>query len=86
MSTNKREMIEARLNDAFSPSHLTVTDDSDEHIGHAGHQGGNRHFSITIRAESLDKLPSVTAHRKIYALFDDLIPEHIHALKIKILR
>lgn len=86
MSIDKKALIQDRLQKAFQPSQLSVTDDSDAHIGHAGYQGGNRHFSVTIRADAFDKLPSVTAHRKIYALFDDLIPDEIHALKIKILK
>jgi BolA protein len=78
------ELIKHRLQTAFSPSYLEVLDESDQHIGHAGHQGGGRHFAIIISADSLNALTRVEAHRKIYALFTDLIPEQIHALKIQV--
>lgn len=85
MTTNRLELIRYRLQSAFSPSHLEVIDESDKHMGHAGHQGGERHFAIVIAAERLNNLPRLEAHRAIYTLFTDLIPEQIHALKIKIL-
>lgn len=78
-------LIRARLEQAFSPTHLEVIDESDKHIGHAGHQGGNRHFAIVIAAADFKGLSRVAAHRKIYALFDDMIPNDIHALRISII-
>lgn len=82
---NKLELITTRLQQAFLPESLEVIDESDQHIGHAGHQGGGRHFAIVISAASLKPLSRVAAHRKIYALFEDLIPKEIHALRIKII-
>lgn len=81
---NKIEIIKSRLEDALQPSHLEVIDESDQHIGHAGHQGGGRHFAIVIAADSLHGISRVAAHRKIYDLFADMMPNEIHALKIKI--
>jgi BolA protein len=78
------ELITERLQQAFSPSYLEVLDESDQHIGHAGHQGGGRHFAIIITADSLAGISRLEAHRKIYALFTDLMPDQIHALKIKL--
>lgn len=79
------ELIKARITQALAPSHLEVLDDSDQHIGHAGHQGGGRHFSVVVQASCLEGLSRVAAHRKVYELFDDLMPHQIHALKIKII-
>lgn len=81
---NRSELIYSRLQQAFSPTHLEVIDESDQHIGHAGHQGGGRHFAVIIAADTLHGLSRVEAHRKIYDLFTDMMPEQIHALKIKI--
>jgi len=81
----RAEIIRERLEEAFSPSSLEVIDESDQHIGHAGHQGGGRHFAIVINADSLRGYSRVDAHRKIYDLFEDMMPEQIHALRIKIL-
>jgi BolA protein len=81
----KQDLIQQRLTQAFAPASLEVNDDSDQHRGHAGHGGGGRHFSIVISAAYFSNLSRVEAHRAIYALFSDLIPQEIHALKIKIL-
>lgn len=83
--SEKLALIQDRLTAAFQPSQLIVTDDSDQHAGHAGHGGGGRHFSITISADFFIDKSRVDAHRAIYALFPDLIPHEIHALKIKII-
>lgn len=85
ISQNRSLLIKDRLQQAFSPTHLEVIDDSDQHIGHAGHQGGGRHFSIIISAECFNHLTRIESHRQIYSLFTDLMPEQIHALKIKVI-
>jgi BolA protein len=87
MTTQKQEraaIIEARLKQAFSPSYLEVIDESHQHIGHAGHQGGGRHFAVIIGAECFKQVSRINAHRQIYALFDDMMPDEVHALRIKI--
>jgi len=76
-------LIRERLQSAFTPDHLEVIDESDEHIGHSGHQGGGRHFAIVIGAQCFYGMSRVEMHRQIYALFTDLMPDQIHALKIK---
>lgn len=85
LSRSRIEIIKERIQQAFSPTHLEVIDESDQHIGHAGHQGGARHFSVIVSAESLKTLSRVEAHRQIYALFADMMPDEIHALKIKVI-
>lgn len=77
-------LIRDRLTIAFSPTKLDVLDDSDQHIGHVGSQGGAGHYTVIIAAKSLETMSRVDAHRKIYAILNDLIPAQIHALKIKI--
>jgi BolA family transcriptional regulator, general stress-responsive regulator len=81
---NRRSIIEDRLQKAFSPNHLEVIDESNKHIGHAGHQGGERHFAVVIKADCFNDLSRINAHRQIYALFDDMMPDQIHALRIQI--
>lgn len=84
--SSKLALIQSRLEKAFSPQVLHVENESDKHKGHAGYQDGNRHFAITIKADCFKMLSRVAAHRLIYALFEDLIPEQIHALRINIVR
>lgn len=80
----KISLIRSRLQQAFSPNHLEVIDESDKHVGHAGHQGGGRHFAIVISAELFNGTTRIESHRRIYALFTDLMPDEIHALKINV--
>jgi BolA protein len=81
---NRINLIRERLQQAFSPIQLEVIDDSHKHIGHAGAQGGAGHYTVTILADCFKNLSRVEAHRKIYDALDDLIPDQIHALRIKI--
>jgi len=81
----KVKLITERLQ-VLSPTHLEVLDESVAHVGHAGHQGGGRHFAVIITADCLKPLSRVAAHRKIYDLFNDLIPHEIHALRINVLK
>lgn len=85
ITTDRISIITSRLQQAFAPLHLEVIDESDKHIGHPGHQGGGRHFAIIIAADCFNKMQRLTAHRQIYALFADMIPEQIHALRISII-
>lgn len=82
----KLQIIRQRLTDHFEPNFLEVNDDSDQHIGHTGHQGGGRHFSVKICAKALSTKARVDAYREIYSLFTDLIPDEVHALSIKIIK
>ena len=78
-----RERIENKLTDALSPVSLSVFDDSDQHIGHAGHNGkGESHFRIEITAAAFEGKNRVEKHRIVYGILADMIPP-IHALQIK---
>jgi BolA protein len=81
---DKVTLIKNRIQQSISPTYLEVIDESDKHIGHAGHQGGGRHFAVIIAADCLAAVSRVEAHRKIYALFNDMMPDQIHALRIHI--
>ena len=81
----KIEMMQARLEAALSPTHLEIIDESDQHVGHAGHQGGGRHFAVVIAAPALAGLSRVAAHKRVYDVFADKMPHEIHALRIKVI-
>ena len=81
---NRTDVIRKRLLQAFAPTYLEVIDESDQHLGHAGYQGGGRHFAILIAAEAFKGLSRIDSHRKIYAVLNDMMLEHIHALTVKI--
>ena len=77
--------IETRLRAALSPTALVITDDSDDHRGHAGHDGaGESHFSVELTATAFAGLSRVARQRHVYAALGDLIaPGGVHALVIK---
>ena len=79
------ELIRSRVTSLLSPTYLEIIDDSHKHIGHAGNTGGG-HFTLIIAAEKLNELSKLESHRLIYSMVNDLIPEKIHALSIKIER
>ncbi len=79
------EEIGQKLQAAFSPKHLEVIDESDQHIGHAGYrEGGQSHFRVVIRADEFGPMTRIARHRAIHtALGSDLIGR-IHALALDI--
>jgi BolA protein len=87
--TTVREQIIARLA-VLQPALLEVTDDSAAHAHHAGAKSHlarvgpveGTHFELRIVSPTFAGVPPVERHRRIYALLDDLIKTHIHALKI----
>ncbi len=81
---NRIELIKRRLQGAFSPSYLEVIDDSDKHRGHVGSRDGAGHYTVKIQAECFKEKSRVIVHREIYQALNDLIPQEIHALQIKL--
>ncbi len=77
--------IERRLRAALSPAALEVIDDSDDHLGHAGHTGaGESHFTVRIAAAAFAGMSRVERQRQVYAALGDLMsPGGIHALVIE---
>lgn len=84
-SAQRMLIIRERLQKAFSPSQLVVIDDSEQHRGHPGASGGAGHYTVEIAADCFTNKSRVDAHRKIYQELSDLIPQEIHALRIKVL-
>jgi len=82
---NILELIQERLQKAFSPTELEVIDDSHKHIGHAGSKDGAGHFTVRIQTASFVGLSRIEAHKQIYKILEDLIPHKIHALHIVII-
>ncbi len=76
--------MRARLTQALSPSRLLITDDSDAHRGHAGHDGsGESHFTVEIDSVAFGGLSRLAKQRLVYAALGDLMTTRIHALTIK---
>ena len=78
-----RQMID-RLTAALSPTRLELEDQSNQHIGHAGHDPrGESHFALVIESAAFTGLNRVARQRKVYAALGDLMHERVHALTIK---
>ena len=71
-----------RLEAAFSPSLLELTDESHLHIGHAGNQGGG-HYRVHIVSAQFAGMNRVARHRAIPQVLHALYPSQIHALSIR---
>ncbi len=77
------ETIRTKLTKAFSPSALSIEDESAKHEGHAGARpGGETHFRVRIVSAAFDGLSRVERQRRIYAALADELRERIHALSV----
>jgi BolA protein len=83
MSANA-ELLDARLRAALTPTLLRIGDDSDAHIGHAGHGDGS-HLHVHIVSSRFVGLRALQRHRLVYEAAGDLLPMRIHALQISAL-
>ncbi len=81
----RAEEIERRITGALAPQRLEVIDDSDNHLGHAGHSGaGESHFTVRVAATAFAGKSRVERQRAVYAALGDLMaPDRIHALVIE---
>ncbi|MBC7521534.1 MAG: BolA family transcriptional regulator [Sandarakinorhabdus sp.] len=79
------EEMKARLRAALDPEALAITDDSESHRGHAGHDGsGESHFTVALTAAAFAGQSRIGRQRLVYAALGDLMaPGGIHALVIK---
>ena len=73
-----------RLNSALSPTHIELTDDSEQHRGHGGYNPeGESHFTLRIESAAFAGKSRVQRQRMIYAALDDLMNERVHALSVR---
>jgi len=75
--------ITERLTQALAPTHLLVTDDSEKHRGHAGHDPrGESHFTVEIVSPRFAGLSRLERQRAVNAALAELLKERVHALAI----
>jgi len=79
------ERIRNKLTEAFDPVELQITDDSEKHRGHGGYrEGGQTHFSVTIRASAFDGMGRVARQRAVYSVLKEELAERVHALELSV--
>ncbi len=76
-------LVHDRLTAALNPSTLEIINESEQHKGHAGAQGGAQHLFIRIVSAQFSSINVVQRHRLIYNAVFDLMPDKIHALRIE---
>jgi BolA protein len=67
---------------ALAPDVVEIYDESGEHVGHEGAQGGGGHYQLLIVARAFEGESRVARHRMIYAALGPLLQREIHALAI----
>ena len=76
--------ISERLTAAFAPTHLAVINDSQNHHGHAGHDGsGESHFTVEIESTAFAGQSRLQRQRLVNAALGDIPGQRVHALAIK---
>ncbi|MDV7341388.1 BolA family protein [Terasakiella sp. A23] len=80
------EIMEKKLQDAFSPAKLVLEDESYMHAGHAGaNPQGESHFSLLIVSDVFDSVSRVQRQRMVYDVLAEELKERVHALSLKTL-
>lgn len=79
----REEAITAKLAAAFAPESLQVIDESEQHVGHAGHRpGGQTHFRVHIVSAAFRGKSRLERHRMINEVLSAELSGGIHALAI----
>ena len=77
------DIIAEKLTKAFAPANLKVIDESQQHVGHAGHrEGGETHFRVYIVAEAFRGKSRLERHRMVSETLVAELKGGVHALAI----
>jgi len=68
---------------ALEPERIELADESDRHAGHAGAQGGGKHYRLTIVSTQFAGKSTLARHRLVYQALGSLMDRDIHALAIR---
>lgn len=74
-----QQIIEQKLKDNLSPSHLEVINESDNHNVPAGSES---HFKVIIVSKAFDDTALIQRHRMINETLADELQNKIHALAL----
>jgi len=77
------DIITEKLTEAFAPQSVKVVDESHQHEGHAGHQGGGEtHFRVYIVSNAFRGKSRLERHRMINSALSGELQSGVHALAI----
>lgn len=75
-----------RVDAALAPTRVELVNDSDRHVGHAGHDGsGESHFTLVVESRLFAGQSRVARQRLVYAALGDLMDGPVHALSLRTL-
>jgi BolA family transcriptional regulator, general stress-responsive regulator len=75
--------ITQELQNRLNPAELTVTDESEQHHGHAGwREAGETHFRIHIVSQAFGGKSRVERHRLVNEVLKGAFNRGLHALAI----
>jgi BolA family transcriptional regulator, general stress-responsive regulator len=66
----------------FEPDVVEIYDESAQHAGHTGAQGGGGHYQLLLVSRRFEGQPRIARHRMVYDALADLMGGEIHALSI----
>jgi len=75
----KQQIITEKLNQAFSPEHLEVIDESHMHSGPAD---GESHFKVIIVSDDFSGKMLIARHRLVNKILEEELNGGIHALAL----
>lgn len=76
--------IERTLQEHLRPTELILTDESENHHGHAGwKEGGETHFRLHIVSEAFSGKSRVERHRLVNEILKEAFDRGLHALAIR---
>lgn len=77
------ERIERKLRMAFQPETLIVTDETNQHHGHAGwRESGETHFKVEITSKAFTGKSRVDRQRAVYQVLAEELAGQVHALAL----
>ena len=77
--------IRQKLQETFTPRVLEVTDESEQHRGHAGfREGGESHFHVRIAADAFGAMSRIERHRAVHNALGAELVQKLHALALSI--
>ncbi len=78
-----KEQMEETLIHAFEPQDIFLEDQSDRHIGHAGHDGmGESHFHLTMVSKKFEGKSKIERQRMVYDVLKPFFEGRLHALSM----
>jgi len=70
--------------ESLNPTKIELTDDSEKHRGHGGHNpAGESHFSLLIESSAFTGKSRVERQRLVHQALGELVGNRVHALSVK---